>query len=215
MSVTLNLNGTDELDLTLAGTVTVGGGSGTVSVGQTISASDISGVAELGSPNTFTAPNTFDDIVTLQNALQINSGNIIVNGGDVSTTSAGSVVAGHFGGAVSAAPSVTAGTVLGTGGTAAITAGSTDARGSVTIATGTGPTAGPGEVCTVTFDRAYASTPTVVLTLGDVSGANFNAIQFTVPQSTTSTTSFQIQIMTGATLPASVAAIVINYWVIG
>lgn len=215
MSVPINLNGIDQLTLNLAGTVTASTAGGDTTINQTITASDIANVADLTVPNTFTAANTFDDLVTLNNALVVNAGNIIVNGGDISTAATGTAQAGHFEGALGATPSVTAGTVLGTGGTAALTAGGTDARGSVTVVTGTTPAAGPGAVCTVTFSAVYANAPTVLLTIGDVSGANLNAVQFTVPQSSTTTAGFQIWIMTGATLPASNPGIIINYWVIG
>lgn len=99
------------------------------------------------------------------------------------------------------APTAAAGAGAGTGPTGpAVTAGSTDTKGNVTVTIGT-PT-GTGTIMTVTFAKAYASAPLVILTPATAATA---AEMVTSKISTTSTTTTFTIVSTTTGLTAATA----------
>jgi hypothetical protein len=114
------------------------------------------------------------------------------------------IFARHLGSLATAAPTVAVNSGAGTGATASISTGATDARGTVTLnAVSTGGSAGAW--VTVTFNKAYSSAPVVVLTNGS------SAVTAPNTYVTSTTTGFVIN---SSAVPASLT-VVYNYVVIG
>lgn len=88
------------------------------------------------------------------------------------------------------APTIAALGAAGSGATSSISANGRDTAGQANVTTGTGAT--NGLIATVTFNQAYATAPFVNIT---AQGANAGGLNFAV--SNTTTTSFQINIVSG------------------
>ncbi|MDP9158610.1 MAG: hypothetical protein M3O09_00055, partial [Acidobacteriota bacterium] len=106
-------------------------------------------------------------------------------------TAKGALTVNHYGGN-GTAPSIAAGSQIGTGGSPAVSlgTGSTDSSGLIAITTGN--TAGAtGDMATVTFGTAFTNSPFVTLTGGTLASGLRN------PVVTTGTTSFTVYFATG------------------
>lgn len=96
----------------------------------------------------------------------------------------------HFKSTQTTAPTIGTPSNCGTTPTAAVTAGSTDAAGSLSITTGTGGTAASCDV-TVTFNQAYGATPKSIIVIGKTDAASAaRQIYVSNSSTTTFTTSF-------------------------
>lgn len=96
----------------------------------------------------------------------------------------------HFRSTQTTAPTIGTPTNCGTTPTAAITAGSTDSAGSLSITTGTGGTAASCDV-TITFNQAYGASPKSIIVVGKVDAASAaRQIYVSSASATTFTTSF-------------------------
>jgi hypothetical protein len=98
----------------------------------------------------------------------------------------------HFKSTQTTTPTINTPTNCGTTPTAAVTAGSTDSAGSLSITTGTGGTAASCDV-TVTFNQAYGATPKSIIIMGKTDAASAaRQIYVSSASATTFTTSFGV-----------------------
>jgi len=125
------------------------------------------------------------------------------------------------GGSLAPTAAAGAGAQLGTGATCTVTG--TDLSGSITLTTGTSPTAMTANsfntLCTITFNTTYSGGPRVLVHPGNPAAAALSAgaapVVAYVDPTTTLTTSFPVRIVSPGTptLPAS-TALVFTYMVI-
>lgn len=101
-------------------------------------------------------------------------------------------------------PTVAVGAGAGAGASASMQSGSNDVRGTVVVNSGTAPPA--GVVVTITYAKAYSTTPTVVLTGGGPGQGGAIAV------SSSSPTSFTVYALSA--IGASTNGVLFNYIVV-
>jgi hypothetical protein len=163
---------------TFAGAATIAGAATLSSTLGVTGATTLSGATSVG--GVLTATGTVLNKVTSPTALQIQNAsavnlfvadttNMVISVKGTDTTFANlTVTDAHVKSTQTTAPTIATPTNCGASATAAMTAGSTDTAGSFTITSGTDSTASTCDT-TITFRKAYATAPKLIITVGNSS----------------------------------------------
>jgi hypothetical protein len=164
-AVTVNAGGVTAASQTIsAGTFAIGG-TGNQWTSTALTLTDGTHTTTLNA----NASATFGGAVTANGGLTVAGGATVSTGG-LTVSAGGLTVTGHVVSSGGTAPSVAVGAgVNGLGGAATLTSGfnNTDRSGNVSVVAGTSPTAGPAQLCRVTFGTPYQDAshlPKVVIT---------------------------------------------------